>query len=124
MKVKGILPDLVTYSEAIFTIINQNNNPPVFSTNPYNVSVPLKTSASYQFPPITDINAGDTTSITVFKDQLTGSLPGFITLAINNTSFTIYPTSMAEVKNYTMIVIISDNHQATTQYQFQINVTN
>ena len=115
MKVKGTLPDLVTYSQTIFTIIIPNNSPPVFSKNPPDIIVPLKTSVSYQFPSITDID-DDTTSITVFKDQLTGSLPGFITLAKNNTSFTIYPTTMEEVKNYTMIVIISDNHQATTEY--------
>jgi hypothetical protein len=37
---------------------------------------------------------------------------------------TIYPTFMSDVNVYTMIVIISDNHAATSQYQFIITVTN
>ena len=68
MKVKGVLPDFVTYSEAIFTIIIPNNSPPVFSTNLSNITVALMKSEIYQFPTITDINAGDTTSISVIKD--------------------------------------------------------
>jgi hypothetical protein len=37
---------------------------------------------------------------------------------------TINPTFMSDVNVYTMIVIISDNHAATSQYQFIITVTN
>jgi hypothetical protein len=37
---------------------------------------------------------------------------------------TIYPTLISEVNVYTMIVIISDNNAATSQYQFIITVTN
>lgn len=56
IKVTGILPDYVTTTTAIFTIIVTPaiNYPPLFSSNLTNVTVPLKTSQSYVFPSITD----------------------------------------------------------------------
>jgi hypothetical protein len=77
VKVIGTLPDLVTTTSAIFTIIV--NTVPVFNTSLNNVTVPLMTSQNYTFPSITDPNIGATTSVSVVKDSSTGKLPSFIT---------------------------------------------
>jgi hypothetical protein len=47
----------------------------------------------------------------MIKESITGSVPSFISVG---NSLTIYPTLMTEVNVYTMIVIISDNHDATS----------
>lgn len=42
---------------------NLANFPPLFLYNPPDVTVHLKTLLNYKFPSITDLNFGDTTSI-------------------------------------------------------------
>ncbi len=79
------------------------------------------TSYPYSFPAITDPDAGDTVSITTIKESNTGSVPSFISVG---NPLILNPTFMSDVNVYTMIVIISDNHAATSQYQFIITVTN
>jgi hypothetical protein len=54
---------------------------------------------------MTDPDTGDIPSITVIKDQATGTLPGFMTFG---NPLLINPTLISQVKTYTMIVIISD----------------
>ena len=100
----GTLPDLVTKTSEIFTIIV--NTVPEFKAPLKNVFASLMISTFYPFPTITDPDTGATTSVSVVKDSATNTLPSFITLT--TTSATIYPKLMTEVKVYTMIVIITD----------------
>jgi hypothetical protein len=85
----GTLPDLVTTTSAIFTIKIEANTVPVFSSPLTDITVPLMTSTIYEFPSITDPDIGATTSISVVKDSVTGTLPSFI--MFTTTSLTIYP---------------------------------
>jgi hypothetical protein len=117
----GTLPDLVTTTSAIFTIIIEANTVPVFSSPLTDKTVALKTSEHYPFPTITDPDTGANTSVSVVKDSATGILPSFITFT--TTSATIYPKLMTEVKVYTMIVIITDTIE-TKEYSFLLTVTN
>jgi hypothetical protein len=50
----------------------------------------LKTSYTYIFPKIIDLDYGDLTSVSAVEDSATGVLPSFITF--KRTSLTIYPT--------------------------------
>ena len=78
------------------------------------ISVQLRKSDTYTFPTINDVDPEDTSnSITVIKekDSLTSSLPFFIIRSGN--TLNINPSSMADVKNYTIIVEISDSKDTT-----------
>jgi hypothetical protein len=77
--------------------------------------VQLKKSNIYYFPSITDVDVEDSPTITFIydKNSLNRTLPTFITQAGN--SLNINPTTMPHVKNYTIIVNISDTKD-TTQY--------
>ena len=89
----GTLPDLVTTTFAIFTIVLTPplaNTPPVFKTILLDATVPLKTSGSYFFPVISDPDTSDTPVISVVKESVSGSLPSFISKT-TSTSLTIYP---------------------------------
>jgi hypothetical protein len=113
IKVIGTLPDLVTTTSAIFTITIKGNTIPVFSTPLTDITSPLMTSTTYKFPSITDPDIGATTSVSLVKDLATDSLPSF--MSYTTSSLTVYPKLMTEVKEYTMIVIISDTKD-TKQY--------
>jgi hypothetical protein len=95
---------------------------PYFNTPLPDVSVPLKGGAvTYPFPAITDPDAGDTPSIIVLEDKANpGTLPGFIT---STNPFVMNPVSIADVKTYTISVIISDT-KITSTYEFILTVTN
>ena len=93
----------------------------MFSTSLGPITVPLMKSENYPFPSITDPDIGATTSVSDVKDSATGTLPNFITKTSN--SLIIYPTSMAEVKAYAMIVTITDTIE-TKEYSFLLTVTN
>ena len=69
VKVIGTLPDLVTTTSAIFTIIV--NTAPVFSSALSNVTVPLMKSVNYPFPSIIDPDPGAFTYVSVVKDNAT-----------------------------------------------------
>lgn len=62
----------------------------------------------YNFPSITDKDLEDSPTITVIydKNSLNSTLPTFITPTENGLN--INPTIMPHVKNYTIIVNISD----------------
>jgi hypothetical protein len=118
IKVIGTLPDLLTQTSSIFTlnIGVAGNNPPTFiSTLSDPPPVPLKSFYSFQFPSTTDIDIGDTASVSVVKDLATGVIPSFITLILANNTLSIYPTTMSQVNVYTIIVIISDT-KTPSQY--------
>jgi hypothetical protein len=72
------------------------------------MSVQLKKSKIYNFPSITDEDLEDSPTITFIydKNSLNSTLPSFITQTEN--SLNINPTTMPHVKNYTIIVNISD----------------
>ncbi len=77
----GTLPDLVTTTFAIFTIVITPpavNTPPVFKTILLDVTVPLRTSVSYSFPVISDPDTSDTPVISVVKESVSGLMPSFI----------------------------------------------
>jgi hypothetical protein len=108
IKVIGTLPDLVTTTSAIFTIVIKEpvNTVPVFSSSLIDKSAPLMQTTIYNFPSITDPDIGAKTSVSVVKDSVTGYLPSFMTFT--TTSLTVNPKLMSDVKTYTMIVIITD----------------
>lgn len=64
---------------------------------------------------MTDIDVGDTVTLSVVKDSATGLTPIFITLVSSNNTLSIYPTLMSQVKVYTIIVIITDT-KTPSQY--------
>jgi hypothetical protein len=70
---------------------------------------------------MSDFNSGDVPSVAVVKDSVTGKLPTFITRS--GSTLTIQPAVMADVKDYTMIVILTDTKD-TNEYKFYVNVTN
>jgi hypothetical protein len=58
---------------------------------------------------MSDSDTGDLASLSLVKDSVSGSLPAFMTLVSGTSpSLTIAPTSMSEVKAYTIIVEITD----------------
>ena len=120
IKVIGTLPDLVTTTSEIFTIIVTSayiktitnvkvnkNRVPDFQFPLKNVLVPLMISYTYMFPKIIDLDYGDQTNVNAVEDSATGALPSFITL--EKTSLTINPTLVTYVKEYKMKVRITDS---------------
>jgi hypothetical protein len=111
IKIVGTLPDLTTTTFALFTIsvLPATNIPPFFASALTDITVPLKTTFSYPFPAMSDLDTGDVASLSLVKDSVSGSLPAFMALVSGTSpSLTIAPTLMSEVKAYTIIVEITD----------------
>jgi hypothetical protein len=64
---------------------------------------------------MSDLDVGDTVTVSVVKDLATGAIPSFITLIPLNNTLSIYPTTMSQVNVYTIIVIITDT-KTPSQY--------
>lgn len=123
VKVVGTLPDLKTTDSYVFTINigSSGNSIPYFNSPLVDISVPLKGTANYPFPGMTDPDSADTPLITVIEDQANpGTLPIFIT---PGNPLVITPTSITDVKTYTITVVVSDTKIGST-YHFILTVTN
>lgn len=115
VKVVGILPDLKSTDSYVFTINigSGGNSIPYFNSPLADISVPLMTTANYPFPGMTDPDAGDAPMITVIEDlAFPGTLPPFIS---PGNPLVIAPSAMADVKIYTISVVISDT-KITNKY--------